>query len=336
MEDGYYLISKRCILRFKTPLGSDPGIIDFNRLASSIIMCPSLVSAIDWREYDGLLTCNLLLHDHGYTHLPLSAGSELSFKVEPGRRCVGYHKLDENGGRKLTPCPTSSLSHGYSQCPSCQARDTATPCLRCRGETCTALGSVRDACTSSKSFVYLAAFGTSLKVGVTREDRFITRWVEQGADAAMRILTGNGSEVRRFEHKISTQFGVPESIRGDAKVSALGGIGKNKQALALLEATRLKVHATANEDQRITENPLILAHYYNIPSIKLRPIRLKVEDNITVAGEIVGVKGPTLLLRSGSVYYVLGLSTLLGRVVDFTPGGVMSQSGLEPFLSRSI
>ncbi len=311
------------------------SVIDFSRLAWSIIMSPSLVSAIDWRERDGHYTCNLLLYDRGYMHLPLKAYKELSFKVQPGRRCVGYHKLTENGWKKLTPCPTSSLSHGYSQCPSCQARDSAAPCLRCRGDNCTALEPVRDACMVSRAFVYLAAFGVKLKVGVTREDRFVTRWVEQGADAAMRILTGNGFEVRKLEHIISTQLGVPESVRGEAKASAFGGVDKTKQALALLEATREKVHTLASEEQRITENSWILATYYNIPPMNQRPIRLKVEDNITVAGEIVGVKGPTLLLRSCSVYYVLGLSALLGRLVEFTPGGAMSQSGLEPYLSRS-
>ena len=312
-----------------------PSVIDFSRLAGSFSMSPPLVSAIDWRERDGLYTCNLLLHDHGYTHLPLKAGSELSFKVQPGRRCVGYHKLTENEWRKLTPCPLSSLSHGYLQCPSCQARDTATPCLRCRGDTCIALAPIRDACINSRAFVYLAAFGERLKVGVTREDRYVTRWVEQGADAAMRVLTGNGSEVRRLEHLISTQLGLPESVRGEAKASALGGVDKTKQALALLESMKTKVHPLTSEDQRITESPWILAPHYNIPPMKQRPIRLKVENNITVAGEVVGVKGPTLLLRSGGVFYVLGLTALLGRVVEFTSGGVMSQSGLEPFLHRS-
>ena len=298
-------------------------------------MSPSLVSAIDWKEHEGHYTCNLLIHDRGYMHLLLKVHSELSFKVQPGRRCVGYNKLIENGWRKLAPCPTSSLSHGYSQCPSCQARDSAAPCLRCRGDNCTALEPVRDACMGSRAFVYLAAFGAKLKVGVTREDRFVMRWVEQGADAAIRVITGNGSEVRKLEHIISTQLGVPESVRGEAKASALGGVDKTKQALALLEAKREKVHALAPKEQRITENPWILAPYYNMPLMNQRPIHLKVEDNITVAGEIVGVKGPTLLLRNSSTYYVLGLSALLGRLVEFTPGGVMSQSGLEPFLRRS-
>ncbi len=187
----------------------------------------------------------------------------------------------------------------------------------------------------SKAYVYLAAFGGKLKVGTTREDRFVTRWVEQGADAAIRVLTGNGSEVRRLEHMISTQIGVPESVRGEAKVSALGKGDKTKQALTLLEETRRRVHPIASQNQRFDEDPWILAPHYNIPAMRQKPIRLKVDDNVTVAGEVVGVKGPTLLLRSGEVFYVLGLSELLGRMVEFVSDGVMSQSGLEPFLKRS-
>jgi hypothetical protein len=187
----------------------------------------------------------------------------------------------------------------------------------------------------SNAFVYLATFGKRLKVGITREDRFVTRWVEQGADLALRVLTGNGSEVRRLEHMISTRLGVPESIRGEAKVSAIGSLDNTKQALILLEEARNKVHPLVPPNQRFNEDPWILAMHYNIPAMKLRPIRVKVEDNITVAGEVVGVKGPTILLRSGGASYVLGLTELLGRIVEFTSGGVMSQSGLEPFLLRS-
>ncbi len=198
-----------------------------------------------------------------------------------------------------------------------------------------ALDPVRDACMGSKAYVYLAAFGGKLKVGVTREDRFVTRWVEQGADAALRVLTGNGSEVRRLEHMISTQLGVPESVRGEAKVSALGREDKTKQALILLQETRRRIHSLASSNQRFDEDPWILALHYNIPAMKQKPIRLSVDGNVTVAGEVVGVKGPTLLLRSGGVFYVLGLSALLGRSVEFVSGGAVSQSGLEPFLKRS-
>jgi len=186
----------------------------------------------------------------------------------------------------------------------------------------------------SKAYVYLAAFGGRLKIGVSREDRFVTRWVEQGADAALRVLTGNGSEVRRLEHMISTQLGVPESVRGEAKVSALGREDKTKQALILLQETRGRVHPLASSNQRVDEDPWILAPHYNIPPMKQKPIRLSVYGNVTVVGEVVGVKGPTLLLRSGGVFYVLGLSELLGRMVEFVSDGVMTQSGLEPFLNR--
>ncbi len=311
------------------------SVIDISKLVRPIIMSPLLISALDWREREGLYTCYLLLHEHGYTSLPLTPGSELSLKIYPGRRCVGYHKFGENGWRRLNPCPTSSLSHGHSQCPSCEARDAAAPCLRCRGETCTALRPVRDACVGSNAYVYLAAFGKRLKVGVTREDRFVTRWVEQGADLAIRVLTGNGSEVRRLEHMISQRLGIPESVRGEAKVLALGSLENTKQALNLLEKTRNKIHPLVPPNQRFNEDPWILAMHYNIPAMKMKLIRVKVEDNITVAGEVVGVKGPTILLRSGGAFYVLSLSELLGRIVEFTSGGVMSQSGLEPFLLRS-
>ena len=301
-------------------------------------MSPRLVSALEWREHDGLYKCHLLLHDHGYTSLPLTPGAKLNFIIQPGRRCIGYHQLASQTSpgewRRLTPCPTSSLARGGPQCPSCQARDAAAPCLRCRGETCTALGPVRDACRNSQAYVYLAAFNGKLKVGVTREGRCMTRWVEQGADAALRVLTGNGSEVRRLEHLIHTQLGIPESVRSGAKASALSGEDKTKQALILLEETRRRVHPLASQSQRFNEDPWILVPHYSIPAIKQKPILLRVDDGVAVAGEVVGVKGPTLLLRSGEVYFVLGLSALLGRSIETLTDGARSQVGLDKFIKR--
>jgi len=301
-------------------------------------MSPRLVSAIEWRENNGLYTCNLILHDHGYTSLPLTPAVTLNFRIQSGRRCIGYHqhsgRVSPGEWRRLTPCPTSSLARGGPQCPSCQARDSTTPCLRCSGESCTADDRVREACIGSRAFVYLAAFGGGLKVGVTRENRYVTRWVEQGADAALRVLTGNGSEVRRFEHIISTRLGVPESVRVRVKASTFGGEDKTKQALRLLGETQRRVHEIFSSSQRFVEDPWVLAPHYNIPPIKRKPILLKVDDGVAVAGEVVGVKGHVLLLRGGEVLFVLSLPALLGRNVEFNSDGVRSQVGLESFLKR--
>jgi hypothetical protein len=303
-------------------------------------MSPRLVSALEWREHNGLYNSYLLLHDHGYTSLPLPPGAKLNFIIQPGRRCIGYHQLTTQTSpgewRRLTPCPTSSLARGGPQCPSCQARDAVAPCLRCRGETCTAVGPVRDTCRNSQAYVYLAAFGGKLKVGVTREGRYVKRWVEQGTDTALRVLIGNGSEVRRLEHLIHSQLGVPESVRAGTKALALGREDKTKQAFILLGETRRRVHHLASPNQRFNEDPWILAPHYNIPVIKQKPIPLKVDDGVAVAGEVVGVKGPTLLLRNGEVFIVLGLSALLGRSIEAIPDGARSQVGLEHFIKRGM
>ncbi len=301
-------------------------------------MSPRLVSAVEWRENDGLYTCNLILYDHGYTSLSLTPGVALNFRVQPGRRCVGYHqhagRVSPGEWRRLTPCPTSSLARGGSQCASCQARDSTVPCLRCRGEACAADGRVREVCLGSRAFVYLAAFGGGLKVGVTRENRFVTRWVEQGADAALRVLVGNGSEVRRFEHVISTRLGVPESVRVSVKASSFGREDKMRLSLRLLEETRRRVHEIFSSNQRFDEDPWVLSPHYNIPPIRQKPILLKVGDDVAVAGEVVGVKGHILLLRGGEALFVLGLPSLLGRCVEFNSGGLRRQVGLESFLKR--
>ena len=305
------------------------------RFTTSINMSPHLVSAYQWSEHDGLYTCNLLLHDHGYTKILLKPNVKLNFRIQPGRRCIGYHLLTSSRKwKQLTPCPTSSIARGGPQCPSCIARDTTAPCLRCRGETCTSSDPVRENCEKLQAYVYLAVFGGKLKVGVTQETRYVTRWVEQGADAAFRILTGNGSEVRHLEHLIHTRLGVPESVRAGVKISTLGNEDKIKEALLLLEVTRQRVHGITSSNQRFNEDPWILLPHYNIPVIKQKPLVLKVEDETTVSGEVVGVKGPILLLRKGEMFFVLGLSALLGRRIEFMSDEVKNQTGLEYFFRR--
>ena len=173
-----------------------------------------------------------------------------------------------------------------------------------------------------------------MKVGVTQGSRFVTRWVEQGADVALRVLTGNGSEVRRLERAIHTRLGISESVHAGAKVSALGKEDRTKLALRLLGETRDKIHAVASPDQRFHEDPWILLSHYNVPALKQRPISLKVEDGVDVTGEVVGVKGPILLLRNGGLYFALSLNALLGRSVEFTAGRAQSQTGLETFFRK--
>jgi hypothetical protein len=162
----------------------------------------------------------------------------------------------------------------------------------------------------------------------------VTRWVEQGADAALRVLTGNGSEVRRFEHIISTRLGVPGSVRVSVKASAFGGEDNMKQALKLLVENRERVHEIFSSSQRFDEDPWVLAPHYNMPTVKQKPILLKVDDGLTVVGEVIGVKGQVLLLMGGEVLFVLGLSALLGRSIEFNSGGARSQVGLESFLKK--
>jgi hypothetical protein len=150
----------------------------------------------------------------------------------------------------------------------------------------------------------------------------------------VRVLAGNGSEVRRLERAIHTRLGIPESVRVGAKVSAIGKEDKIKSALRLLESTREKIHAIASPNQHFHEDPRILLPHYNIPVLKQKPIPLRVEDDVNVTGDVVGVKGPILLLSNGGVYLVLSLNALLGRSIEFTTDKYRNQTGLETFFRK--
>lgn len=76
--------------------------------------------------------------------------------------------------------------------------------------------------------VYLASFGSAIKVGVSRKKRsglengFIYRLLEQGVDAAV-VLSGDLPlwEAQELELKISEEYGVPLSLSFEEKLEEL-------------------------------------------------------------------------------------------------------------------
>ncbi|TRO49186.1 DUF2797 domain-containing protein, partial [Candidatus Bathyarchaeota archaeon] len=182
-----------------------------------------LVSSVEWRPLKGGWVCSLLCLDEGYSRISLEPGSEFAFRVLTGRFCVGYKGLSAGGGghldswREQRPCPNRAEVVRGSQCRGCSSADVMRACLRCDGTVCSAPPSVREACEAGTAYVYLASFGDGrIKAGVSRGRRVLKRWVEQGADVALRVLRGDGREVRRFEGRIQKELGALNQVRSSA------------------------------------------------------------------------------------------------------------------------
>jgi len=301
-----------------------------------------LVSSVEWRHLGERWACSLLGLDEGYRRITLDPGSEFAFRVLNGRFCVGYTGLSSKGGghldawREQRPCPNGAEVERGIHCRDCSSEDVMRACLRCDGTVCLAHPEVRRACEASTAYVYLASFGDGrVKAGVSRGRRVLKRWVEQGADVALRVLVGDGMEVRRFESRIQRELGALNHVRSSLKVDPVRRQADVDAAVALLEAFRGRVHDLFPEESHYSEEPQLVLPLYGLPGFDKRPLQLRVRAGLEASGVVLGVKGPVLFMEMNGLPYSLQLNRLLGRRIEtegITPNS--SQAGLDIFFEK--
>ncbi len=305
-----------------------------------------LVAAVEWGKKAGQWVCSLICYDGAFSQLWLDAGSPLSFQVDPGYYCVGFTTPAPSASaagfplkpwKALTPCPVNAALAKGHQCVTCGRADTVHPCLICDGAVCLADSRQQRRCQNATAYVYLASFGpTRIKAGVAHQARIPHRWIEQGANLAKRVLTGNGMEVRRFEAAIHSSLKVLAGVRTSQKVDTLW------KAPTTAEAATLAKMATQIQ-QRFPDFPAYqealrdLAPIYALPPLDRQPLNVTVQSHQQIAGTILGAKGALLLLEVDGLPHVLNLRHLVGRKI--TPkraNGIASQRVLDEFSSAAL
>ena len=267
----------------------------------------------------------------------LERNKKISFRIGKGRFCVGYSRVTRDysmmdSWKERVPCPTSSLADSGNQCRACATNDASGPCARCTGESCSAHQSVREACERSEAFVYLAVFGDRIKAGVSQGRRVEKRWIEQGADAARRVLAGSGREMRVYEKRIQDELGALKRVKADEK-TAFTDPRELEWGLKSLEEFTDKIRQILPFAARIDEATTLLSPVYELPQTKVRPINVKIRDNVAIAGKILGAKGPILYLENMGIIYSVNIHALTGRrISEDLEGSSPSQSGLGAYI----
>jgi len=191
-----------------------------------------------------------------------------------------------------------SFAQGY--CWNClkTAPETA-PCIM-NPELCEAhLGIARDMAWAeanclSEHFVYLALSG-NVKVGITRLSQVPTRWIDQGATAAVKLAsvpnryTSGVLEIelkKHFSDKTSWQ-----QMLKNSKVSADLLVERNRAAELL--PLPMKQYVIENAEVYTFEYP-VLSYPEKVSSIDLDKL-LKFE------GKLTGIKGQYLIFEGGHV-----------------------------------
>lgn len=258
-----------------------------------------IITNFRWRDYQPEL---ILDENRKETIIPLM-NQHISMKL--GKRfCVGYSK---NG--KHHECPDKSEVNSEKQCKLCKSLDDFFPCLQCTG-FCTNLKG-RKNCMEDGFYIYLAAFGPLLKVGISRDFRVKQRLVEQGADfGALVAKIKDGRVARVYEQRIRRCLGIVDRLKGADKHPHIFSDPKVCIRNINFASEKLK-KSTFSE---IFQEPEIfdLREHYNL--IDEKSEFLKLNENLMLIGRIACVKGSIALLENGG-YHCIDCHGLVGREI---------------------
>jgi len=192
-------------------------------------------------------------------------------------------------------------SFGQGFCYNCFiSAPEAAECI-IRPELCKAhLGQGRDPEWEEKHhnqphIVYLAA-SSAIKVGITRQDQVPTRWIDQGASAAIRLAeTPNRYEAGRVEVALKEFFTDKTSWQKMLKNDI-------DESIDLVEAKwELEEHLPNDIIELFSENDEVIELNYPVIEYPIKVKSLSFDKTPTVRGKLMGIKGQYLLFEGGEV-----------------------------------
>jgi hypothetical protein len=208
---------------------------------------------------------------------------------------------------------TTKNSFGQGFCYKCFTESAQSSECIIRPELCRAhLGEGRDpeweeANHNQPHTVYLAQ-SDIVKVGVTRNTQIPTRWIDQGASAAIRLAeTPNRYlagvlEVALKEH-FSDKTNWQKMLKNEVDESI--DLASEKWELEGLLPTDLTQYFTDDEDIESFEYP-VLEYPTKVKSISLEKVN-------TFTGKLVGIKGQYLIFEDN---HVINLRKYSGYIVE--------------------
>lgn len=252
------------------------------------------------------------------SRLRLDSGIDLDWYVQPERFCIGYHTKDEY--HSYIPCPQSKKLEKGFQCEWCKNRDLLIPCMLCKGDECINIDSVKEMCDKTPTSVYLVSFGDEIKVGVSKKNRLMKRWIEQGAELATEIgLFPNGLIAREAEDAVSYNFLISKGIRIKSKFSRIEKANQNIMDEDYFRITIDKISTWlsdkyGNEFVGACEINDLNSYYHVINSKKI-----DTQGNVALKGKFVGNKGPIFIINKFEQNFYFDVRTLRGRKIGNKP-----------------
>ncbi len=228
-------------------------------------------------------------------------GQRLSMTVGE-KKCIGYVK---NG--KRFKCPHENKTVYENVCDGCKKMDDYYFCMCCSGECLNPRK--RGQCLKGRYVVYMAAFDSLLKIGISVEHRLMERLVEQGADFGTNLMTiTDGKAVRKIEQKIRSSLEITDRICGKTKSSVIFG-DPNSSVHALNEKIKLLKVSFPDIDSEIFD----LRKFYRLENVTETPVFIEPPGN-SFEGEVVAAKGNIIIINNGS-WQMANAHRFIGRDV---------------------
>ncbi len=251
-----------------------------------------------WENWEPTLICS---NGSGFSRIKLM-NSEINLRVGE-KRCIGFFK---EGMHRA--CPNNArLAYGW-HCNSCRLEDDFFTCIQCDGSSCINEDR-RSECMKESYYIYLAAFDSVLKVGVSQSHRIIERLVEQGADFGAKVAeVTDGKAVRVMEQKIKNYLGITDRLKGSEKQKMIF-CNPDTAALNMQKAIKKLV---ANGDAGRVEIYDLRKHY-NLQNVILNPRKADITDGMEISGKVVAAKGNVLIFSHGYSFFSVNAHDMIGR-----------------------
>jgi hypothetical protein len=256
-----------------------------------------------WSDFEPFL----ILNDDGVFSAIRLFDRHISMTI--GKRfCTGY-----SSGGTYFKCPNQTVLTTEYQCNECKMNDDFFYCIKCDGSNCIN-EKMRDGCKTNNYYIYLAAFGSILKVGMSFERRVLERLIEQGADFGAKICyLKDGRSARVLEQQIKGSLGIVDRLRGDDKHKIMFE-DPNKAIFTINNAIN-KLKNNGMNQYMIKPEIYDLRGYYKLENVFADPKNLAIEEGMKINGNIVAAKGNLMVINSDSKFYSINAHRLYGREV---------------------
>ncbi len=234
--------------------------------------------------------------------------TDINFSVGK-KRCIGSYVKGV-----YQPCPKGAeINYGY-YCNECRLNDDFFLCVQCDGSECIN-NKRRSDCEEEQYFIYLAAFDSLLKVGISLDHRIMERLIEQGADFGAKVaVVKDGKMVRIIEQQIKKDLGIADRILGEEKYHRLF-CDPNKAAASLYKAI-VRLRSNGLSEYLIYPEIFDMRKYYKLQNVAIKPRHTEIQETVKLSGKVVAAKGNILVLQNDSEFFAVNAHRLIGREIE--------------------